>query len=98
MAFVLPENIAGRPMAVIGAGTLGRRIALMLAKQGAEVRLVDSNAYARAAGAAYAQLRPGLPEGPRELLKRMIAEGRLGAKSGRGFYDDYTNNGEGAKS
>jgi hypothetical protein len=28
-----------------------------------------------------------LPEGPRTLLKKMIAEGRLGVKSGRGFYD-----------
>jgi 3-hydroxybutyryl-CoA dehydrogenase len=35
----------------------------------------------------YAEERPGLPEAPRTLLKRMIAEGRLGAKSGRGFYD-----------
>ena len=35
----------------------------------------------------YAEQRPGLPEAPRTLLKRMIAEGRLGVKSGRGFYD-----------
>ena len=35
----------------------------------------------------YARHRPGLPEGPRTLLKGMIAEGRLGLKSGRGFYD-----------
>lgn len=37
----------------------------------------------------YADLDPNLPESPRVLLKQMIAEGRLGAKSGRGFYDDY---------
>ena len=35
----------------------------------------------------YAQHRPGLPEGPRILLKKMITEGRLGVKSGRGFYN-----------
>jgi 3-hydroxybutyryl-CoA dehydrogenase len=35
----------------------------------------------------YARHRPGLPEGPRMLLKKMLAEGRLGMKSGRGFYD-----------
>jgi 3-hydroxybutyryl-CoA dehydrogenase len=35
----------------------------------------------------YAQHRLGLPDGPRLLLKKMIAEGRLGVKSGRGFYD-----------
>lgn len=35
----------------------------------------------------YAAERTGLPEGPRRLLRRLIAEGRLGEKSGRGFYD-----------
>ena len=35
----------------------------------------------------YARHRPGLPEAPRDLLKAMISEGRLGVKSGRGFYD-----------
>ncbi|MBZ5790646.1 3-hydroxyacyl-CoA dehydrogenase family protein [Burkholderia contaminans] len=54
MAFILPENIEARPVAVVGAGTLGRRIALMLATQGGEVRLVDPNADVRASGAAYA--------------------------------------------
>src|SRR5262249_7396276 len=29
------------------------------------------------------------PEGPRKLLREYIAKGRLGRKSGRGFYD-YT--------
>ncbi len=36
----------------------------------------------------YASLRPGLPEEPRQLLEKLIDEGRLGAKSGRGFYED----------
>ena len=36
----------------------------------------------------YASVRPGIPEGPRELLRRHIDEGRLGVKSGRGFYDE----------
>jgi 3-hydroxybutyryl-CoA dehydrogenase len=36
----------------------------------------------------YAEVRDGLPEGPRELLRRLIDDGRLGEKSGRGFYDD----------
>jgi 3-hydroxybutyryl-CoA dehydrogenase len=38
----------------------------------------------------YAAERPGLPEGPRRLLRRMLADGRLGTKSGRGFYDHGT--------
>src|SRR6202008_2706583 len=38
-------EILNRPRAVIGTGTQGRRIALMLASQGGEVRI-----YARSAG------------------------------------------------
>jgi 3-hydroxybutyryl-CoA dehydrogenase len=37
----------------------------------------------------YAELTPSLPIGPRELLKKYIAEGRLGVKSGKGFYEGY---------
>ena len=37
----------------------------------------------------YAATRPGVPAGPRELLKTYVGQGRLGVKSGRGFYDDY---------
>jgi 3-hydroxybutyryl-CoA dehydrogenase len=36
----------------------------------------------------YASVRPGIPEGPRELLRRYVDEGRLGLKSGGGFYDE----------
>jgi len=36
----------------------------------------------------YAEVRTGLPDGPRKLLRRYIDEGRLGEKSGRGFYDE----------
>ncbi|HFF8809474.1 TPA: 3-hydroxyacyl-CoA dehydrogenase NAD-binding domain-containing protein [Klebsiella pneumoniae] len=52
MSFILPENITDRPIAVIGAGTLGRRIALMMATRGAEVHLIDPSADARAVSAA----------------------------------------------
>jgi 3-hydroxybutyryl-CoA dehydrogenase len=34
----------------------------------------------------YASERDGIPEGPRNLLRRMIADGKLGVKSGEGFY------------
>lgn len=55
MSFILPDQIATRPIAVLGAGTLGRRIALMLATRGAEVRLYTRSAATRDAGVAYAR-------------------------------------------
>jgi 3-hydroxybutyryl-CoA dehydrogenase len=36
----------------------------------------------------YASVRPGIPEGPRRLLREYIDKGSLGVKSGRGFYDE----------
>ena len=41
MSFKVPTDFASRPVAVIGAGTLGRRIALMFAAHGAEVKIYD---------------------------------------------------------
>lgn len=35
----------------------------------------------------YAEEREGLPEAPRTFLKEMIAQGKLGQKSGSGFYE-----------
>lgn len=37
----------------------------------------------------YAAIRPGIPDGPRELLKSYVAKGWTGKKAGHGFYDDY---------
>ena len=50
MPYTLPANIADRPITVVGGGNLGRRIALMLSLQGAEVRVYDTSlAVAKAA-------------------------------------------------
>ena len=43
MTYTLPANIADRPITVVGGGNLGRRIALMLSLQGAEVRVYDTS-------------------------------------------------------
>jgi len=37
----------------------------------------------------YAQENAALPTGPRELLRRYLDAGKLGVKSGEGFYGDY---------
>jgi len=71
MTFQLPDRIDTRPIAILGAGTLGRRIALMMATRGAEVRLYDPNAEVRDAGVAYAREQlPGVLE--------KIADGKAG--------------------
>ena len=41
MSFTVPTDYASRPVAVIGAGTLGRRIALIFAAHGAQVTFYD---------------------------------------------------------
>ena len=38
----------------------------------------------------YCAEHPEYPEGPRRLLRTYIQQGRLGVKSGAGFYDDYS--------
>ena len=52
-----------RPVTVVGAGTLGRRIALMWGSRGGEVRLVDPDDAQRSAAVAYVEReREGLPD------------------------------------
>ncbi|RJE21122.1 3-hydroxyacyl-CoA dehydrogenase protein-domain protein [Aspergillus sclerotialis] len=35
----------------------------------------------------YAKARSGIPPQPREFVQKMIQDGKLGMKSGKGFYD-----------
>ena len=37
----------------------------------------------------YAAIHHEFPSGPRALLKQYIKQGRLGLKTGKGFYTDY---------
>ena len=55
MALDLPDDGEGQPVAVLGAGTLGRRIALMFATRGGQVRVTDASADACAAAVAYVE-------------------------------------------
>lgn len=55
MSETITDRALSRPAAVIGAGTLGRRIALMLATRGGHVRIFDNNADTAQAGVDYAR-------------------------------------------
>jgi 3-hydroxybutyryl-CoA dehydrogenase len=69
------EDIRNRPVAVIGAGTLGRRIALMMASRGGTVRLYARRAEQRTAGTQYVT----------ENLPKLLADrgfGEVGAAVG----------------
>ncbi|MQY05868.1 3-hydroxyacyl-CoA dehydrogenase family protein [Actinomadura macrotermitis] len=59
MGFPVPTDFASRPVAVIGAGTLGRRIALMFATRGGTVRVFDPSAEQRAAAVEYVEQELG---------------------------------------
>jgi len=55
MAYSLPDDVDERPVAVDGAGTLGRRIAAVYAARGSDVRPVDTSANQREAGRDYVE-------------------------------------------
>lgn len=60
MSCIAPADLAERPFAVLGAGALGRRIALRLASHGAEVRIYDLSAEQCQATVGY--VMAGLPK------------------------------------
>ena len=53
MSVPTAEEIARRPIAVIGCGTLGRRIALMASTRGGEVRIFDTQERSLEEGLNY---------------------------------------------
>ncbi|MEU6578642.1 3-hydroxyacyl-CoA dehydrogenase family protein [Streptomyces sp. NPDC046805] len=55
MAFTPPTDPATRPIAILGAGTLGRRMALMFATRGGQVRIYDPAAQAGQDACAYVE-------------------------------------------
>ncbi len=55
MSFSVPQDISTRPIAVVGAGTLGRRIALMFAAHGAAVNIYDLAEEQRRAAVDFAK-------------------------------------------
>ncbi len=66
------EDIRDRPVAVIGAGTLGRRIALMFASRGGTVRIFAPRAEQRASAVQYVT----------EMLPTLVADRGFGEAGG----------------
>jgi 3-hydroxybutyryl-CoA dehydrogenase len=71
MSYVLPSDVDERPIAVIGGGTLGRRIAMMFAAGGSRVQLFSRSAGSREAARRFidehafgVRERLGLAAGP----------------------------------
>jgi 3-hydroxybutyryl-CoA dehydrogenase len=75
------EDIQNRPVAVVGAGTLGRRIALMFASRGGTVRIFAPRAEQRASAVQYVT----------ETLPKVVAErgfGEVGGAIGTGSLEE----------
>jgi 3-hydroxybutyryl-CoA dehydrogenase len=60
VSFAVPADYATRPVAVVGAGTLGRRIALMFATRGGTVNVYDVSESVRAAAVDF--IETNLPD------------------------------------
>ncbi|KAF7975426.1 hypothetical protein HWV62_9547 [Athelia sp. TMB] len=72
MPYVEPTSLASRSFVVIGAGTLGRRIALMWLTQGGVVHLFDTNATTLDAAKKYID---GELDG---VIERLVPGGKRG--------------------
>src|ERR1700757_56035 len=79
-------DIKNRPVAVFGAGTLGRRIALMFASRGGTVRVYDPSAEQATAATEYvAQTLPDVVhQRCREDTCRLPASGQVGLAKAAG--------------
>jgi 3-hydroxybutyryl-CoA dehydrogenase len=55
MTYLLPADVDERPISIVGAGTLGRRLALVYAAGGSDVRIFDLSAEQREAARDYVE-------------------------------------------
>lgn len=72
MPYVEPTTLTGRSFTIIGAGTLGRRIALMWLTQGEIVHLFDTSAPSLVAAQAYVN------EHLDDVIARLVPGGKRG--------------------
>ena len=87
MSFTVPADYASRPVAVIGAGTLGRRIALVFAAHGAHVTIYDLAEAQRDAAIDYVtQELPALADRlPGVSPGQVCTEANLGEAVGKAW-------------
>jgi 3-hydroxybutyryl-CoA dehydrogenase len=55
MPYTLSADVDERPVSIVGAGTLGRRLALVYAAGGSDVRIFDLSAEQREAARDYVE-------------------------------------------
>ncbi|KAJ6597520.1 3-hydroxyacyl-CoA dehydrogenase-like protein [Mycena vulgaris] len=72
MPYTAPSSLAGKPFVVLGAGTLGRRIAMMWLTQGEIVHLVDPSAKALAEATQY------ITENLKDVISDHVPDGKPG--------------------
>jgi 3-hydroxybutyryl-CoA dehydrogenase len=91
-AAIKRESLSVVEEGVANLEDVDRMFNLFTAHQPAPFRLMDRVGLdvVLAIEEHYAEVRKDVPEGPRKLLQRYVDDGRLGVKSGRGFYDDYS--------
>jgi 3-hydroxybutyryl-CoA dehydrogenase len=91
-AAIKRESLSVVEEGVANLEDVDRMFNLFTAHQPAPFRLMDRVGLdvVLAIEEHYAEVRKEVPEGPRKLLQRYVDDGRLGVKSGRGFYDDYS--------
>jgi 3-hydroxybutyryl-CoA dehydrogenase len=91
-AAIKRESLSVVEEGVANLEDVDRMFNLFTAHQPAPFRLMDRVGLdvVLAIEEHYAEVRKELPEGPRKLLQRYVDGGRLGVKSGRGFYNDYS--------
>jgi 3-hydroxybutyryl-CoA dehydrogenase len=90
-AAIKRESLAVVEEGVANIEDVDRMFAMFTANQAPPFRLMDKVGLdvVLAIEEHYAAVRD-VPEGPRRLLRRYVEDGRLGVKSGHGFYDDYS--------
>ncbi|KAJ7200413.1 hypothetical protein GGX14DRAFT_544922 [Mycena pura] len=72
MPYKEPTSLAGKPFVVLGAGTLGRRIAMMWLTQGETVHLFDTNSKALQDASQY------ISENLAEVIEHYVQNGKPG--------------------